>query len=282
MNGHAEKTRGFTLIELLVVVSIIALLVSILMPALGRAREQAKAVMCLSNLHQVGLATEMYLSENRHHFYECVVDASGVVTEIEFGQGGIPAHINLGLKPGDTDYAHWSSDWRPINQFVQAYDVWKCPSDKGIEDNSDNIDGFITDFVSEKPVWTAENRGASYMFNTAGIPKNWHELDANPNPNISNISGRIRGPSTFVLFYEIPFWDVNLEPYAPGHERIIGWGWGWGGAANFHEPKFAPPSANVVFADYHAAHITDFAGEAGYDESGRWRLLPSNPVNPGM
>ena len=47
--------KGFTLIELLVVVSIIALLVSILMPALNKAKELAKLTMCMSNLKQMGL-----------------------------------------------------------------------------------------------------------------------------------------------------------------------------------------------------------------------------------
>lgn len=52
--------RGFTLIELLVVIAIIALLMAILIPVLKRAREQAKAVACLSNLKQWALATVMY------------------------------------------------------------------------------------------------------------------------------------------------------------------------------------------------------------------------------
>lgn len=58
-----KPLHGFTLIELLVVVSIIALLVSILMPALGKAREQAKQVVCSSNLRQWGIALYAYVSD---------------------------------------------------------------------------------------------------------------------------------------------------------------------------------------------------------------------------
>ncbi len=57
---YKKRTRGFTLIELLVVISIIALLVSILMPALSKARKQAKLVVCLSNHHQIGLGLTTY------------------------------------------------------------------------------------------------------------------------------------------------------------------------------------------------------------------------------
>jgi len=61
--------RGFTLIELLVVISIIALLVSILLPAFSGARKHAKAAVCLSNLKRLGTSTGMYLSENNGRFY---------------------------------------------------------------------------------------------------------------------------------------------------------------------------------------------------------------------
>jgi prepilin-type N-terminal cleavage/methylation domain-containing protein len=55
-----HKLKGFTLIELLVVIAIIALLLVILMPALQRVKKQAKAVVCKSNLKQVGLAANLY------------------------------------------------------------------------------------------------------------------------------------------------------------------------------------------------------------------------------
>jgi prepilin-type N-terminal cleavage/methylation domain-containing protein len=63
--GHARPDqRAFTLIELLVVVAVIALLVSILLPSLAAAREQAKSVRCLSYLQQQGVAAYMYAGES--------------------------------------------------------------------------------------------------------------------------------------------------------------------------------------------------------------------------
>ncbi len=67
-HGNRDPRRGFTLIELLVVVSIIALLISILLPSLKGAREQAKLAVCLSNMKNMGLAVHMYAQSNRDHF----------------------------------------------------------------------------------------------------------------------------------------------------------------------------------------------------------------------
>src|SRR5260221_10775319 len=63
-----EMKRAFTLIELLVVIAIIAILASLLLPALARAKGQGQRAACVSNFRQVGLAFSMYLSDNNETF----------------------------------------------------------------------------------------------------------------------------------------------------------------------------------------------------------------------
>jgi prepilin-type N-terminal cleavage/methylation domain-containing protein/prepilin-type processing-associated H-X9-DG protein len=93
------RRRGFTLVELLVVIGIIALLMSILLPALNRARESAKRTQCLSNLRQIGLAFGMYTAQNK---------------------GNLPHHAASRSAPAPSVNGHRDSDWIYWQQVLPA------------------------------------------------------------------------------------------------------------------------------------------------------------------
>ena len=65
MRRTCSEIRGFTLIELLVVISIIALLIALLLPALGLAKEMGQRAVCASNVHQMALGIQMYAQDNK-------------------------------------------------------------------------------------------------------------------------------------------------------------------------------------------------------------------------
>jgi prepilin-type N-terminal cleavage/methylation domain-containing protein/prepilin-type processing-associated H-X9-DG protein len=124
--------RSFTLIELLVVVAIIALLVSLLLPALQGARGQAKRAKCQSNLRNLGHAVQFYLGDHRDvfpdaPFYGCL----GYI-------GRSPYHALMG--------SQMPEDKRPMNRYFgvenntidegpqverKRNDLFECPADRG-------------------------------------------------------------------------------------------------------------------------------------------------------
>src|SRR5262245_16135453 len=89
--------NAFTLVELLVVIGIIAVLISVLLPALSRAREQSKRVQCLSNLRQIGMALVAYTIENK---------------------GGLPGVASRST-PWPEDWIYWQKD-RPTFSATQG------------------------------------------------------------------------------------------------------------------------------------------------------------------
>src|SRR5207253_10810303 len=78
--SSSQRQKGFTLVELLVVIGIIALLISILLPSLSRARETANRVKCASNLAQIGKAMLLYANENQGNYPRTYFQGGATVT----------------------------------------------------------------------------------------------------------------------------------------------------------------------------------------------------------
>lgn len=118
-----RKARAFTLIELLVVIAIIGILAGMLLPALTKAREKANAAKCLSNMHQWGLALNMY-NDDWHEYYPYVGDAAGVCDPADSWAwyNVLPPYI------GQKTLCQLYNATPPTPPTPRVNSIWICPS----------------------------------------------------------------------------------------------------------------------------------------------------------
>ena len=110
--------KGFTLIELLVVIAIIAILAAILFPVFAQAREAARKTQCVSNVKQLGTATQMYVQDYDGNYYPHRHNVAA-------GSNPLMAEFPTGITAGAQAKYFWISMLVP---YTKNYGIFKCPS----------------------------------------------------------------------------------------------------------------------------------------------------------
>ena len=166
LRGKSTERAAFTLIELLVVIAIIAILASLLLPALSRAKSQSQGTKCLSNGHQMILAWTMYSGDNR----EVLPNNIG-------GQGAIGGWSQgwLTETAGNSDNTNYlfmmgravggeKAEATTIGSYVASPGVYQCPADPIIAQpyGSARVRSYSMDFTCGSKSATEANVGSAY------------------------------------------------------------------------------------------------------------------------
>ena len=246
-----RNKNGFTLIELLVVIAIIAVLMSILMPTLRKAREQANFMVCKNNLRNYGLAGTMYLQANDDTFpfgltciYSCTTFTAAHPFQCRWHDAGV--------EPDG-----------PLWPYLKAKGVHHCPSFAAI----------------------AKTRGANHPGHVASIPikptftysMNGHLSAGDSHEDLSGRLGQmirlnqVKHPSRTLFFTEENIWiiqtprdAIDLSRFALNNMHFGTQPYGQGDCiATFHKANDSKRNtgvSNVLFIDGHVSE------EKAYDQ----------------
>jgi prepilin-type N-terminal cleavage/methylation domain-containing protein/prepilin-type processing-associated H-X9-DG protein len=225
--AHKRSNAAFTLIELLVVISIIALLLSVLLPSLQKAKEAARKTLCLSNMRQIGIATQTYGNDYKYIWQ----------TDRVFGDG----------RGNYVTFTEKAATWQFINHglvyklnYIEDPEVFYCPSDKA-HNYKDYKERYPTSYQSQSGL-SPEDRiiRASYLSRAFNLSKSQIPTDR----------GRL-DESLFSIRAKEPIRSYQMAP----NLCLLSDRWTYSTAGVHSKVLY-----NAMYADGHVASVRDNEG----------------------
>ena len=146
---NMKQKKRFTLIELMVVLAIIAILMSLLLPTLGKARKKARQSVCAQQLHQIGIAAKLYSNDNEGYIMSCTDGTDSNPSVMDWQKTHLISYTNQEM----------------------GFGLYKCPSSKNVMTGGEKREGGIAFNTAVGQVWRDSGAPAkSYKYAWIPVP----------------------------------------------------------------------------------------------------------------